>query len=74
MPDLGIVSCGKNNFYQHPHEEVVLRYQENNIPLVITKDSGAIITTSDGNKVKVNTMEEEKGYGQSKGFVFMLWQ
>jgi len=64
MPDIGIVSCGKNNFYQHPHEEVVLRYQENSIPLIITKDSGAVISTSNGEKVKVNTMED-------KG---MLWE
>ena len=59
VPDVGIVSCGKNNLYQHPHEEVVRRYEQNNIPLVATKDVGAIMTKSNGKKVKVYTMEDK---------------
>lgn len=59
MPDIGIISCGRNNIYRHPHEEVVLRYEQNNIPLAMTKNSGAIMTYSNGEKVKIYTMEDK---------------
>ena len=63
-PDLAIISCGKNNLYKHPHPEVLDRYRANNVPIKITKDSGAIMTYSNKKNVKIYLMEDKR----------MLWK
>ncbi|MBQ9149235.1 MAG: MBL fold metallo-hydrolase [Oscillospiraceae bacterium] len=47
-PEYAIISCGKDNSYGHPHEEVVSRYQDAGIPMLRTDELGHIIATSDG--------------------------
>jgi len=39
---LGIISCGINNTYGHPHKEVLKRMEENNISWISTTEEGAI--------------------------------
>lgn len=63
-PDVAIISCGTRNRYNHPNAAVIKRYKKNNIPVRITKDSGAIITYSNSKKVKMNLMEDKR----------MLWK
>ena len=63
-PDLAIISCGKKNLYNHPHPDVMERYKENNVPIKITKDVGAIITYSDGKRLRMDLMEDKR----------MLWK
>ncbi|WP_058486902.1 DNA internalization-related competence protein ComEC/Rec2 [Defluviitalea phaphyphila] len=57
-PKNAIISCGRNNRYGHPHQEVLKRYKEYNIPVIITANSGAIIIKSNGENYKINTMIE----------------
>lgn len=41
-PAIGIISCGKNNRYGHPHQEVVQALQKRNIRSLRTDQVGAI--------------------------------
>jgi len=41
-PKAAVVSVGRNNTFGHPHEEVVKRYEENNIHLYRTDESGLV--------------------------------
>ena len=42
MPELAIISAGKNNRYNHPSPIVIKRLQSYLVPYLITADSGAI--------------------------------
>lgn len=59
-PDVAIISCGKNNLHGHPSLEVVERFEENNVPIRVTKDVGAIMTSSNKETVKMHLMEDRK--------------
>lgn len=84
-PKTALISCGKNNRYGHPNHEVLERYNQNNIPVITTASSGAIIISSDGRDYIVNTMVEKnrgneyervKRTNQKKYFssgIFILW-
>jgi len=52
-PVLAVISCGKNNRYGHPHEELLNRLTQINSQILTTADSGAITVISDGYKIKV---------------------
>ncbi len=41
-PRLGIISCGKDNSYGHPHIETLERLRQAGSDIMITKDTGAI--------------------------------
>lgn len=49
-PSLAIISAGKNNRYQHPSLETILRYDEQDISWKSTKQEGTITMMSDGEK------------------------
>lgn len=49
-PSIAVISAGKNNRYQHPHLETVLRYDEQDISWKSTKQEGTITMMSDGEK------------------------
>lgn len=51
-PRLVLISCGKNNRYEHPNEEVTERIKEHGAGLLRTDISGAIILYLDGNRLK----------------------
>ncbi|MBI2416348.1 MAG: DNA internalization-related competence protein ComEC/Rec2 [Ignavibacteriales bacterium] len=50
-PQLAVISCGLKNVYSHPHPELLHRLQEHNIPVERTDLRGAVLLTSDGEKV-----------------------
>lgn len=50
-PEYAIISCGKDNSYGHPHEEVVSRYNDAGIPMLRTDELGTIFAVSDGAEV-----------------------
>lgn len=52
-PKVALISCGKNNSYGHPHEEVLERMEEMNSKIYNTCINGSICIKSDGMKVKV---------------------
>jgi len=42
LPDIGVISCGKNNSYGHPHEEVLKSFEELGINILRTDRDGDI--------------------------------
>jgi competence protein ComEC len=41
-PTITIFSAGKNNRYGHPHQEIIDRFKENNLPTLTTADVGSV--------------------------------
>lgn len=46
-PKTAIISCGRNNRYGHPHEEVLARLQDTGAGVFRTDEDGAILVTID---------------------------
>ncbi|MFV8826743.1 DNA internalization-related competence protein ComEC/Rec2 [Alkalihalobacterium sp. APHAB7] len=42
QPKIVLISAGRNNRFQHPHEEVIETFNERNIPIYRTDEHGAI--------------------------------
>ena len=57
-PMVGIISCGKNNFYGHPHRETLERLDKAKCGVFVTKDSGAV-TIRVGREVKVRGYSDQ---------------
>ncbi len=55
--DYAIISCGKNNSYNHPHQETMDKLAKRNIEVYRTDELGTIIATSDGQNLKFNNVE-----------------
>lgn len=54
-PRMGIISCGENNFYGHPHKELLDRLEAWGTDAYATKDYGAIWIGTDGQKIDLHT-------------------
>lgn len=54
-PKYAVISCGKGNFYGHPHTEAVERIVRGETEVLLTQDRGAITFISDGQRLKVVT-------------------
>jgi competence protein ComEC len=52
-PDIAVISCGKNNLYNHPHIETMETLDEYDIPSLITWQSGAVIVDTKSDTVSV---------------------
>ena len=52
-PELSLISCGKNNRYGHPHEELLERLDDIRSEVVITYESGAITIKTDGKRIRI---------------------
>ncbi len=52
-PQIGIISCGKNNDYGHPHDEVVTRFETLGTELYRTDQLSDITITTDGSTIGV---------------------
>lgn len=55
-PEVSIISCGLDNRYGHPHQEVIERLNKMKSKILITKEIGAITIKTDGKKISI------KGY------------
>ncbi len=54
-PSISIISCGKNNSYGHPHEELIDRLNAADSKIYTTIDGGAISVYSDGEYYKIES-------------------
>ena len=52
-PEFAVISCGKDNSYGHPHDELIERLEEVKSDILITTECGAIIIKTDGDKMIV---------------------
>lgn len=54
-PEYGIISCGTDNKYGHPHRETLDKISKYNIKSYRTDTQGQITLTSDGKNIKITT-------------------
>lgn len=54
-PSLAVISAGKNNYYGHPHPELIKLLEENNIQIYRTDQNGTIEIKTDGKIVEIKT-------------------
>ncbi len=52
-PELAVISCGKDNSYGHPHDEVLEKLEKTGAKILRTDELGEIMIESDGNILKV---------------------
>lgn len=55
QPDISLISCGLNNSYGHPDEEVVQRLKSIGSTIFCTKDDGQILIKVKGNKIQIES-------------------
>lgn len=51
-PDYGIISCGKDNSYGHPHDEPLSRLNQAGVTLFRTDELGHVIAVADGSEIR----------------------
>jgi len=54
-PSVAVISCGLDNSYGHPHREVMERLQAMGVTVYRTDLNGAVVVTSDGDSLSVQT-------------------
>ncbi|WP_315080345.1 ComEC/Rec2 family competence protein [uncultured Clostridium sp.] len=54
-PQYGIISCGKDNSYGHPHKETMNKISQNGIKTYRTDLQGEITLISDGKNISIKT-------------------
>ena len=55
LPKMGIISCGVNNKYGHPHEETLSILRDAGVDVYRTDLLGAIVIGSDGQNYTIRT-------------------
>lgn len=51
-PKYAVISCGKDNDYGHPHEEIIERFNKMGIKMLRTDELGTIVCLSDGESIE----------------------
>jgi len=59
-PDAAVASAGRNSRYGHPSPEVAERLEGMGVPMVVTAESGAVIFTTYGRTIRMQTMLGDK--------------
>ena len=59
MPTYGIISCGQDNDYGHPHEEPLSRLEDADVVVFRTDLVSHIIAVSDGKNITITYAVEE---------------
>lgn len=54
-PDYAVISCGQDNAYGHPHDEIIELLEKYDIKIYRTDVSGTVIAESDGRKIRWTT-------------------
>ena len=55
-PALAVISCGRNNRYGHPHQELLERLKNAESTIVTTSEKGALRVSSDGGMLRVEAV------------------
>ena len=58
-PDYAIISVGTDNSYNHPHNETLEKFENNNIQFYRTDIEGTILITTDGGDIKITNMRTD---------------
>ncbi len=54
-PALAVISCGRNNRYGHPHQELLERLESTECAIASTSEKGAVRVTSEQGMIRVET-------------------
>lgn len=54
-PVYGVISCGKDNSYGHPHAETLAKLEDEDVQIYRTDRMGTVRAVSDGQKVTLST-------------------
>lgn len=57
-PQYVVISCKIGNTYGHPKKDIMKRFEETNIAVYRTDESGSIVMTTDGKNI---SFDKEKG-------------
>lgn len=66
LPQVGIISCGKDNSYGHPHDETLERLKQAEVNVYRTDELGMITVISNGKTFSVNYGEVEENFDGTK--------
>jgi competence protein ComEC len=58
-PDYALISCGRNNWYGHPHPELLARLKKAGSRIIATYEKGAISIRTDGTKLEIESFLDE---------------
>lgn len=58
-PKIAVISAGQRNTYGHPHLETIERLKECGAGILCTKDTGAIIISTDGHETRVGVKKRQ---------------
>lgn len=58
-PQYMVISCGKGNFYGHPHAELLNSLRKRGVQVFCTDEQGSITVTSDGKTLSFNCAPSE---------------
>ncbi len=58
-PDFAVITCGSDNSYGHPHQEVIDRVSRQKIETYRSDVDGHIVFTTDGESLSVSTRKED---------------
>ena len=59
-PEIAVFSTGRNNPFNHPHQQVLERYKNVGTKIIRTDRQGAITISSTGNSYRVTTYRDSK--------------
>ncbi|AXF57363.1 MBL fold metallo-hydrolase [Salicibibacter kimchii] len=65
-PDVAVYSAGEGNPYEHPHEEVLQRVEDQGSDIYGTLEDGTVTVTTDGESLDIDTENEEWGRMKEK--------
>jgi competence protein ComEC len=57
-PKYAVISCGKDNSYNHPNEEVLSRLADADVTVYRTDKNGTVICKSDGENLSFTTEKD----------------
>lgn len=60
-PKLSVVSVARNNLYHHPHPDTMERLRKWSSQIYMTKDKGAVMLWTDGDKVRAKGFQHKEG-------------
>jgi len=55
-PDVAVMSAGRNNMFNHPHPTTLRTLRADDVPYVITSESGAVLMRTNGRRITIHTM------------------
>lgn len=58
-PKIAVISAGQRNTYGHPHSETIERLKECGAGILCTKDTGAIMISTDGHETRVGAKKRQ---------------